>query len=48
MFLVFSPLTKIKAIFPIGLEVTEKMVKYIKQEIAKDDFDGLDAKDVRM
>lgn len=24
------------------------MIKYIKQEIAKDDFDGLDAKDVRV
>lgn len=38
--------SRIKAIYPITQEVLAKMVNYIKQEIAKPDFDGLDAKDV--
>lgn len=37
---------QIKAIFPIFEDVSEKMIKYVKQEISKDGFDGLDAKDV--
>lgn len=38
--------SRIKAIYPITQEVLGKMVNYIKQEIAKPDFDGLDAKEV--
>lgn len=37
---------QIKAIHPIAQEVNEKMIRYIEQEIARSDFDGLDAKDV--
>lgn len=37
---------QIKAIHPIAEEVTAKMIKFIKQEIHKDGFNGFDAKDV--
>ncbi|CRK97114.1 CLUMA_CG010454, isoform A [Clunio marinus] len=38
--------TRIKAIFPTALDVSHKMISYIKKEISKDDFDGFDAKDL--
>lgn len=37
---------QIKAIFPIAEEVLVKMIKYVKEEIAKPGHDGIDAKDV--
>jgi hypothetical protein len=37
---------KIKAIHPIMENVLNKMKSFIRSEIAKADFDGVDAKDV--
>jgi hypothetical protein len=44
--LYFYSCVQIKAIFPIAQDVCKKMINHVKNEIAKDDFDGLDAKNV--